>query len=75
MEFDIGLKYFIFMTMILHPKSFVLCPKIVLPVQYMVLAAIYMIIPRYYRIHGKNVRLVYKISYKLALFSILILKC
>ena len=58
-----------------YPKSFVLCPKIVLPFEYMVLAAIYIIIPGYYRIHGNNVRLVYKIRYKLALFSILLCKC
>ena len=31
----------------------------------MVLVAIYRIIPRYYRIHGNKVRLVYEIIYKL----------
>ena len=54
MEFDIWLKYFIFLTMFLYPKSFVLCPKIVLQLEYMVVAAIYIIIPWYYRFHGNK---------------------
>ena len=37
-------EIFYFLTMFLHPKSFVLCPQIVLPLEDMVLAAIYMII-------------------------------
>ena len=45
---------FNFLTMFFYPKAFVLCPKIVLPLDYMVLAAIYMIIPGYYRIHGNK---------------------
>ena len=45
MEFDILLKYFIFEN-VFYPKSFVLCPKIVLPLEYMVLAAIYLIFSR-----------------------------
>ena len=40
--------------MFLHPKSFVLCPKIVLLLQYMVFVVIYIIIPGYYRIHGNK---------------------
>ena len=51
--------------MFLHPKSFVLCPKIVLPLEYMVLVAIYIMIPGYYGIHDNmviNVHLVYKIT-------------
>ena len=47
-------EIFYFLTMFLHPKSFVLCPKIFLPLEYMVLAAIYIIIPGYYRIHGNK---------------------
>ena len=47
-------EIFNFLTMFLYPKSFVLCPKIVLPLEYMVLAAIYIIIPGYYRIHGNK---------------------
>ena len=53
MEFDILLKYFIFDN-VFYPKSFVLCPKIILPLEYMILAAIYKIIPAYYRIHGNT---------------------
>ena len=53
-EIDIWLKYFICLTMFLYPKSFVLCPKIVLPAEYMVLAAIYIIIPWYICIHGNK---------------------
>ena len=34
-----------FLTMFLNPKSFVLCPKTVLQLEYMVLVAIYIIIP------------------------------
>ena len=34
-----------FLTMFLYPKSDVLCPQIVLQLEYMVLAAIYIIIP------------------------------
>ena len=34
-----------FLTMFLYPKSFVLCPKIVLQFEYMIVAAIYIIIP------------------------------
>ena len=40
--------------MFLYPKSFVLCSKIVLPLEYMVLVAIYIIIQGYYRIHGNT---------------------
>ena len=40
--------------MFLYPKSFVLCPKIVLSLEYMVLAAIYIIISGYYRIQGNE---------------------
>ena len=47
-------EIFYFLTMFLYPKSFVLCPKIVLPLEYMVLAAIYIIIPGYYHIHGNK---------------------
>ena len=50
-KFDIVLKYFIFDNVFFYPKSFVLCPKIDFPLEYMVLAAIYIIIPGYYRIH------------------------
>ena len=44
-------EMFYFLTMFLYSKSFALCPKIVLPFEYMVLAAINIIIPGYYRIH------------------------
>ena len=54
MEFDILLKYFTFLRMFFYPKSLVLCPKIVLQLEYTVLAAIYIIIPGYYRIHGNK---------------------
>ena len=47
--------------MFLYPKSFVLCPKIVLPLEYMVLA-VYIIIPGYYRIHGYYINLPYSVS-------------
>ena len=47
-------EIFYFLTMFLNPKSFVLCPKIVLQLEYMVLATIYIIIPLYYRIHGNK---------------------
>ena len=40
--------------MFLYPKSFVLCPKIVLLLEYMDLAAIYLIIPGEYHIHGNK---------------------
>ena len=40
--------------MFLYPKSFVLCSKIVLSLEYMVLTAIYIINPGYYRIHGNR---------------------
>ena len=52
MEFDILLQYLFFDNVSFYPKAFVLCPKIVLQLEYMVLAAIYMLIPGYYRIHG-----------------------
>ena len=39
--------------MFLHPKSFVLCPK-VLPIGVHGFAAFYIIISRYYRIHGNK---------------------
>ena len=67
-------EIFYFLTMFLYPKSFVSCPKIVLQLEYIVLAAIYIlnIITIFMVI---NVRLVYKIIYKRALFSILLLKC
>ena len=54
MEFDILLKYFIFDNVFFYPKSFVVCPKIVLQLEYMVLVAISIIIPGYYRIHGNK---------------------
>ena len=54
MEFDILLKYFTFLRRFFYPKSLVLCPKIVLHLEYTVLAAIYIIIPGYYRIHGNK---------------------
>ena len=38
-------EIFYFLTMFLYQKPFVLCPKIVLRLEYMVLAAIYIIIP------------------------------
>ena len=53
MVFDIFLKCFIFDN-VSNPKSFVLCHKIVLPLEYMVWAAIYIIIPGYYRLHGNK---------------------
>ena len=53
MEFDILLKYFIFDN-VFYQKSFALCPKIVLPLEYMFLVAIYIIIPGYYRIRGNE---------------------
>ena len=40
--------------MFLYPKSFVLCLKIVLQLEYMVLAAFNIIISRYYHIHGNK---------------------
>ena len=54
MEFDILLEYFFFFFKCLYPKSFVLCLKIVLQLEYMVLTAIYIVIPGYYRIHGNK---------------------
>ena len=54
MEFYIITEISYFLTMFLHPKSIVLCPKTVLPLEYMVFAAIYIIIPGYYRIHGNK---------------------
>ena len=47
-------EIFNFLTMFLYPKSFVLCPKIVLPLEYKALAAICINIPGYYRIHGNK---------------------
>ena len=47
-------EIFYFLTMFLYPKSFVLCPKIGLSVQYMFFTAIYIIIPLYYSIHGNK---------------------
>ena len=38
-------KIFYFLTRFLNPKSFVLCPKIVLQLEYIVLVAIYINIP------------------------------
>ena len=47
-------EIFYFLTMFSHPKSLiVLCPKIVLPLEYIVLAKIYVIIS-YYHIHGNK---------------------
>ena len=37
-------EIFIFLTMFLHPKSLVLCPMIVLQLEYMDSAALYIII-------------------------------
>ena len=75
MDFDILLKY-LFFDNGFYSKLLVLCSNMVLLLEYMVLVAIY-IIPGYNRIHILviNVRLVYKIIYKLALFSILLFKC
>ena len=53
MEFDILLNYFI-SWQCFYAKLFVLCPKIVLPLEYMVLAAIYINFPGCYRIHGNK---------------------
>ena len=47
-------EVFYFLTMFFYPKSFVLCPKIFSPLEYMVLATIYMINPGYHRIHGNK---------------------
>ena len=47
-------EIFYFLTMFLYPKSFVVCPKIVLSLEYMVFTSIYVIIPGYYRIHGNK---------------------
>ena len=52
MEFDILLKILFFYVFYL--KSLVLCPKMLLLLEYMVSAAIYIIIPRYFRIHGNK---------------------
>ena len=65
-------EIFYFWTMVFHPKSLELCPKMVLPLYYMVLVAIYIIIPGYYCIQGNKCTLVYRIINKLALFSILL---
>ena len=55
MEFDIcQTEIFYFLQCFLYPKSFVLCLKIVLPLEYMVLAAICIIISWYNRIHGNK---------------------
>ena len=56
MEIDILLKYFDLLTMFFffYPKSFVLCAKIGLPLEYIVLATFYIIIPEYYRIHDNK---------------------
>ena len=54
MEFDIFLNHILFFENVFYPKSFVLCPKIVLPLEYMVLSSIYIIIPGYYRIYGNK---------------------
>ena len=53
MEFDIFLKC-LFFDNVFYPKSLVLCPKMVLLLEYMVWVAIYIIIPGYYRIHGNK---------------------
>ena len=47
-------EIFHFFENVFYPKSLVLCPKIVLQLEYTVLAAIYIIIPGYYRIHGNK---------------------
>ena len=54
MEFDILLNYFIFYNVFFYPKITCICPKIVLPLEYMFLAAIYIFIPGYFRIHGNK---------------------
>ena len=54
MKFDIKLKYFFLTMFFFYPKSFVLCHKIVLPLEYMVLAEINIIITGYYRIYGSK---------------------
>ena len=53
MKFDILLKYFS-LKMFFYPKSFVLCRKIVLPLENMVLVVICRTIPGYNRIHGNK---------------------
>ena len=54
MEFDILLIYSNFDNVFFYPKSFALCPKIVLPLEYMVLAAICITFPGYDCIHGNK---------------------
>ena len=54
MEFDLLLIFFFFFENVFYPKSFVICPNIVLQLEYTILAAICIIIPRYYRIHGNK---------------------
>ena len=50
---EILLKYFIFRQWF-YPKLLVLCPKVVLLLEYMVWVAIYKIIPCYYRIYDNK---------------------
>ena len=60
-----------FLTMFFfYQKSLVLWPKMVLPLKYMLLAAIYIVV----NMLVINVSLVYKITFTLALFSILLFK-
>ena len=54
MEFDILLKYFIFDNVFFYPKSLVLCPKMVLLLDYMVWTAMNIITPGYYRFLGNT---------------------
>ena len=53
MEFDILPKYIIFYNFF-YPKSSILCPEMVLTLDYMVYVAICIIIPGNYRIHGNK---------------------
>ena len=60
MEFDILLFFLYFFDNVFfffYPKSFVLCSKIVLRLDYMGFAAICIIMLGYYRIHGNKCRL------------------
>ena len=52
MEFDVLLKYFIFVNVFFYPKSLVLCPKMVLHLEKHGFGCNLLIIPGYYRIRG-----------------------
>ena len=53
MEFDIFLKCFFFDNFF-YLKALVLCPKMVLLIEYMVWMAIYIVVPGYCRILGNK---------------------